>query len=256
MSALAEVWEQLGAVTDPELDESVTALRFVSEVRVEGDEVVVAFRLPTYWCAANFAYLMADDLRRAAESLPWVRRARVTIDEHMYQETINAGLAERRSFLEAFGASAEAELHALRATFRRKAFAGRQELLLRALLARGHAPAELAAMPNAALAALALAPLEGEAASVRHLRARYQEIRREFGGPAGPADPAFATADGAPLDPAALDAYLRQLRRVRINVEANASLCRGLLAARYGLPVPDEPRFVPLVRRAAAAPAA
>lgn len=89
-----EVWCRLAGVDDPELDEPVTDLGFVTgvEVSAEGD-VRVGFRLPTYWCAANFAFLMADDMRSAVCALPWVRSVRVELGEHMYAETINRGVA-------------------------------------------------------------------------------------------------------------------------------------------------------------------
>ena len=65
----------LATVMDPELDESVTELGFITEVELSGEgEVRIGFRLPTYWCAANFAFLMADDMRCAVEALPWVTR--------------------------------------------------------------------------------------------------------------------------------------------------------------------------------------
>ena len=47
-----EVLAQLDRVTDPELDEPVTELGFVTAVAAGEDGVVsVEFRLPTYWCA-------------------------------------------------------------------------------------------------------------------------------------------------------------------------------------------------------------
>ena len=40
------------SVTDPELDESVTELRFVTAVEVDAESRVhIRFRLPTYWCS-------------------------------------------------------------------------------------------------------------------------------------------------------------------------------------------------------------
>ena len=82
MSRESEVWRQLGTVNDPELDESVTELRFVTAVAVSpAGAVDVTFRLPTYWCAANFAFLMAEDMRQAVASLPWVTEVRGGVDE-------------------------------------------------------------------------------------------------------------------------------------------------------------------------------
>ena len=61
-----QVWARLASVIDPELDESVTELGFVTTVEVDAEGGVdIAYRLPTYWCAANFAYLMASDAQEA-----------------------------------------------------------------------------------------------------------------------------------------------------------------------------------------------
>jgi metal-sulfur cluster biosynthetic enzyme len=96
---VAEVWDRLASVTDPELDESVTELRFVTAVEVDAESRVhIRFRLPTYWCSPNFAFLMADDMRAAAWSLPWVRQVLIDLHDHMYSDMINQGLAEGRSF--------------------------------------------------------------------------------------------------------------------------------------------------------------
>ena len=105
----AEVWACLQGVTDPELDESVTELNFVSKIDVDPENRVhIEFRLPTYWCAANFSFLMADDMRRAVSALGWVESVSVVLGEHMYADKINAGLARGLSFQETFGAEADA----------------------------------------------------------------------------------------------------------------------------------------------------
>ncbi len=70
----ASVLAALAGVYDPELDESITSLRFVSACEVSADgEVRVALRLPTPQCAPNFAFLMAADARRAVSAVPGVR---------------------------------------------------------------------------------------------------------------------------------------------------------------------------------------
>ncbi|MGI4765270.1 MAG: metal-sulfur cluster assembly factor, partial [Janthinobacterium lividum] len=199
----AEVWARLDGVVDPELDESVTELGFVTAADIDAESrVAIAFRLPTYWCAANFAFLMADDMRVAVASLPWVRGVTVRLGEHMYADTINDGLARGLSFRESFGAEADGDLDALRRTFLVKAYQRRQKALLDSLAAAGHAPAAVVAMTVADLADVPL-----DAAGAAALR-RYLE-RRDVIAPSGPEAPAFLDAAGAPLDPAALPAYLR-----------------------------------------------
>lgn len=244
---LAALWARLATVVDPELDELVTELRFVTAVEMDAEgRVRIHFRLPTYWCAANFAFLMADDLRRAALSLPWVRSVAVELDEHMYGEAINRGLAEGRSFKETFGDEAEGQdLEALRLTFRRKAFQGRQERMIEALAAGGWSDAAMLELTGADLAALALETAEAAVA-----RERYLEIRGEIG---GPGILAFVTVDGEPIAPAAFKAYRNRLRSARLNIEFNGLICRGLLRARYDDPAPPgEPTLYDFVREAAA----
>ena len=65
VSLRARVFEALGTVYDPELDEPITTLGFVGSCVVEGEDVSVRLRLPTPQCAPNFAFLMAADARAA-----------------------------------------------------------------------------------------------------------------------------------------------------------------------------------------------
>lgn len=224
----AEVWARLSQVVDPELDEPVTDLGFVTSVRVGGDgHVAVGFRLPTYWCAANFAYLMADDMRREVARLPWARGFSVMLEDHMYADEINRGIGEGRSFRGTFGAEAEGEdVEDVRRLFLLKALQRRQLALLEHLLAAGHQPAALLALDIGGLRALAT-----DAAAAR-LVARYL-ARRDVVGEGDSARAAFVDRHGQPVGPGALHSHMRALRSVAINVEFNGSLCRALLAARY-----------------------
>ena len=70
----AAVLDALSGVRDPELDEPITDLKFISDLRVGGDSVDVRLRLPTPFCAPNFAYLMAHDAKEALLSVPGVTR--------------------------------------------------------------------------------------------------------------------------------------------------------------------------------------
>ena len=100
----AEVWARLDRVDDPELDEPITELGFVERVTVSGaGEVEVAFRLPTYWCSPNFAFLMAEDIHREVSGLAWAARVSVRLQDHMWGEEIAAGVNAGRSFAEVFG---------------------------------------------------------------------------------------------------------------------------------------------------------
>src|SRR5437868_13202568 len=59
------ILKRLEQVLDPELDESILDLGFVRSLQLRSGHASVALRLPTSWCAVNFAYLMAEDVRRA-----------------------------------------------------------------------------------------------------------------------------------------------------------------------------------------------
>ncbi|WP_321949427.1 iron-sulfur cluster assembly protein [Paraburkholderia sp. J10-1] len=234
---VAEVWSRLATVADPELDESVTELGFVTTVEVEGGCVSIGFRLPTYWCAANFAYLMADDMRRAIAGLPWATNITITLDEHMYAAEINRGVAAGRSFQQTFGGEANGEVEDVRRIFLVKAFQRRQEALLSWLLGQGNEPAKLVCLSMAQLSELAGESTDDE--KTWRLVARYVE-RRFVAGRGANAEAeqeealAFVDAQGEALVADELGAYLRALRRVGVNAEFNGALCRGLLAARYG----------------------
>src|SRR5260221_10787304 len=137
----AEIWACLQGVMDPELDESVTDLNFVTKADVDSENRVhIEFRLPTYWCAANFSFLMADDLRRVVSTLDWVKGVSVVLGEHMYADKINAGLAKGLSFQETFGFEADGNLDDLRQAFLVKAYQRRQVALLNHLLGVGRPP--------------------------------------------------------------------------------------------------------------------
>ena len=235
----AQVWACLQGVTDPELDESVTDLNFVTNADVDPqNRVHIAFRLPTYWCAANFSFLMADDMRRAVSALDWVEGVSVVLGEHMYADKINAGLDQGLTFQETFGADAGGSLEELRQTFLVKAFQRRQVTLLNHLIGTGHSPESLVGMTLGDLELLQ-AGAEGQ-----KLVQRYFE-RRGVAGPLYPDAKAFITSEGAQLRGDSLQAYVTGLRRIGVNAEFNSALCRGLLAVRFDMETPLPPRVKP-----------
>jgi metal-sulfur cluster biosynthetic enzyme len=228
-------------VMDPELDDAVTELGFVTAVELRGEgEVHIGFRLPTYWCAPNFAFLMADDMRLAVQALPWVTRVQVQLHDHMYAQAINDGVSVGAGFHAAFGNAAEGGLDTLRQTFLVKAFQRRQEALLEHLIGAGHAPAALLVMDIETLQALSVDE-EG-----MRLVDRYLERR----GVVGNGSMAFVDTAERPIAADKLPAHRRELRSVGINAEFNGTLCRGLLAVRDAEPVAQPIHFMP--RRAPA----
>jgi metal-sulfur cluster biosynthetic enzyme len=223
-----EVLGALSGVRDPELDEPITDLDFVSALDIEGADVLVRLRLPTYFCAPNFAYLMVADAHAAALSVPGVERARIFLDDHYASEEINGGVNERHGFDGAFpGETAGPDLEGLRTTFRRKSFVSRQEQLCRTLRAAGHPSGELANMRLGDL------PPSEEFDT-------YLNRRAELGLDVSDEAPLVVDPDGNRVPEEAVVQHLRFAKTVRVSIEGNASLCRGLLSTRYGIPEREE----------------
>ena len=223
-----EVLGALSGVRDPELDEPITDLDFVSSVEVEDASVRVRLRLPTYFCAPNFAYLMVADAQAAALSVPGVERATVFLDDHYASEEINGGVNDQHGFDGAFPGETEGpDLEGLRGTFQRKSFVSRQEQLCRSLRAAGHSSEELARMRLEDL------PPSGEFET-------YLERRAELGLDVSAEAPFIVDPDGNRVPEEAVVQHLRFAKTVRVSIEGNASLCRGLLSTRYGIPDREE----------------
>jgi metal-sulfur cluster biosynthetic enzyme len=233
-----QVWACLQGVMDPELDESVVDLSFIARADVDSmSRVHIEFRLPTYWCAANFSFLMADDMRQAVRALDWVEGVSVVLGEHMYADKINEGLAKGLSFQETFGVEADGSLDDLRQTFLIKAFQRRQVALLNHLAGIGHPPETILTLTLDQLGCL---PVDDDG---EKLVRRYLE-RRAVVGPAGADALAFVDAAGARIKADGFADYVSRLRRVGVNAEFNGALCRGLLSVRFDLETP----FVPKAR--------
>jgi metal-sulfur cluster biosynthetic enzyme len=228
MPTRKEVLDALSGVRDPELDEPITDLEFVSSLEIEGGETTIRLRLPTYFCAPNFAYLMVADAQAAALSVPGVDRATVFLDDHYASDEINGGVNEQHGFDGAFPKETESpDLEELRTTFRRKSFVSRQEQLCRSLRAGGVSSEELAGMKLEDL------PPSDEFE-------KYLERRSELGIDVSAGAPLVVDPDGNRVPEEAVVQHLRFAKTVRVSIEGNASLCRGLLSTRYGIPDREE----------------
>ena len=222
MTDAAGVLAALGTVRDPELDEPVTSLGFVSSCTVSADGVArVRLRLPTYFCAPNFAFLMVADAYDAIAAVTGVRRAEVVLEDHFASDAINAGVAARSGFVQTFDGEAVDELDSLRADFLRKAVLAGTDRVCRPLLAAGRTTDDLARLR------LGDVPPSGD---LERLRAR----RADLGLPCDDGSPLLVDAvSGEPIGAQALPLHLRRTRLARVNIEANGSVCRGMLRNRY-----------------------
>jgi metal-sulfur cluster biosynthetic enzyme len=223
MTTLQEVLGALAGVRDPELDEPLTDLGFVAGVHIDEPRVEVLLRLPTYFCAPNFAWLMVDGARSAVLALDGVQEADVRLADHFAAEEINGAATLEYAFPDEYAG----ELTELHDVFARKAFVARQARVCDALLRAGRAADEVAALR---LCDLAPGP------EVERCRA----LRAELGIDASPGDPAFVLPDGRALDAGGLMRWLRVARLVRLSIEANTGICRSLLKTRYGIRDPEE----------------
>ena len=102
MTSRAQILDALSGVRDPELDEPITDLDFISELEAEDGAVSLRLRLPTYFCAPNFAYLMVADAKDAVLSVPGIERADVVLEDHYASVEINAGVNDEQGFDGAF----------------------------------------------------------------------------------------------------------------------------------------------------------
>ena len=224
MTSRAAVLDALGSVHDPELDEPITVLRFVTSCGVTPDgDVDIVLRLPTPQCAPNFAYLMAADARHAVLRLPGVREVTVTLEDHYTGAEINAAVAHGEGLAAAFpGETEDDDLGELRRLFQRKALLARQSRLCAALLADGASAEQICASTVAELP---------DSSDTR----RCLELRRELEIPSDAASPAFVLASGERLMAQQFERWLRVGRLVRTSLETNGGLCRSLLRFRHGL---------------------
>ncbi|HZU17881.1 MAG TPA: iron-sulfur cluster assembly protein [Candidatus Dormibacteraeota bacterium] len=225
----SDVEAALQTVIDPELDRSLSELGFARAVVAPGGDVTIELRLPTYWCAPNFVFLMAQDARDAVEAVPGVRSVRIELPDHFATEEITGGLARRRSFDQAFPKLSDGSgLHPLRRMFWAKGFMVWQERLARRLLAAGRSVGELATMRL------------GEVDHRDPDLPGYLARRARLSISTAPTAPLVVYPNGQPVDRARLMSYLDRCRLVAVSLSANAELCQSLHATRFAPPPPTE----------------
>lgn len=231
------ILDRLAQVLDPELDEPILDLGFVRSLELRSGHASVALRLPTSWCAVNFAYLMAEDVRRALLGVDGIREVTVRLGDHCAAAEIEGAVNAGRTFAETFpGEGAAGSLAELRLTFLRKGFLGRQELLLRELRDAGFSPAAICALrlgevfvrnDTILIRRSYCAPVEGGSAQIME---RYLQRRAELGLDCSPSAPLIVDLEGEMLSADQLLAHYETARTIRVGMEANGSFCRALLS--------------------------
>ena len=191
VTSRAQVIDALGAVYDPELDEPITSLRFVTSCEVSADgDVDVRLRLPTPQCAPNFAYLMAADARDAMRRLAGGRPAStVVLEDHYTGEEINA--ADRggaKGSLRPSPARPRASCPRCASLFLRKALVARQSRLCESMLDAGATAEQVTARR--------LAELPGRRPGRRSAASRCAS---GWASRSATTSPAFVLPDGRPI---------------------------------------------------------
>lgn len=235
---IEEAWQALEGVLDPELDTPITELGFVSALEIEGRHAKVHLRLPTFWCAANFAYLMAWDTRQVLMALPSIQSVEVVLKDHFADKEITHGVNQGLRFPEVFPEEAADELEALRRQFVEKAYLQRHELLLRLLMRQ---------LTTEQVINLRIGQLEEDSSGLwvhqalerrwisqtNSLLRNYLSRRRALGLATDPNAFLALTPEGRRINGEALPEYLSRCRTTRLNIAFNRALCERLLEARY-----------------------
>jgi metal-sulfur cluster biosynthetic enzyme len=211
------VWEALGQVRDPELDEPVTSLGFVHEWGVDAGVARVSLRLPTYYCAPNFVWMMVADAYDALLSVDGVERAEVRVEDHFAADEIN-----RRTTGATETPERPPDLDTLRRTFRVKAYVVAMERVCRGLR-RGETT--LAQLADVAL---------GDVPSTRDLE-RLVRCRIALGVRIDRRSPLLLDEHGQLIRAGDLGGWLRRAQTIRVSMEGNTELCQALLRSRYHL---------------------
>lgn len=230
-SVRTQVWAALDSVIDPELDEAITDLGFVRSCEVHDGHAEVRLRLPTAFCAPNFAYMMAADAYDATRNVRGVNSVDLQLEDHHDSPQINAGIAERSSFSDTYSAETDSELDELRLTFQRKAHTACLDRVCRGLLGRGW---EVNSLHEATLADLS----EDE-------HAQLARRRSVIGLSNSDDDPILVDHSGQQVPPEQVSIMLRFFKLTRISIDGNAHFCRGLLRTRYpGSSEDQSPRWI------------
>ena len=223
MTDAREVLDALDTVRDPELDEPVTSLGFVTSCTVSPDGVAdVRLRLPTYFCAPNFAFLMVADAYEAVSGVAGVRRAQVVLEDHFASVEINRGVAARAGFV---------------AVLRRpcRDGAGRAANGLRAQGRAGRHRPRVSAAARRRDGLRTSSPCSRSATCPSH----RTENACARAGPSWACRRAttrrcwWTRVRGEAVGVQALPLHLRRARLTGVSLQANGGVCRGLLRERY-----------------------
>ena len=85
----AEIDAQLAKIIDPELGRSITEMKLIDRLAVNGGSVEVDFHLTAPFCPPVFALKIASDIKAAVMSVRGVTEAKVTLRGHYLADAVN-----------------------------------------------------------------------------------------------------------------------------------------------------------------------
>jgi metal-sulfur cluster biosynthetic enzyme len=232
------ILKRLDRVLDPELDQSVLELGFIESIEAKNGHLTVETQLPTAWCSPNFAYMMAEDIRRELLAVETVQEVTVRVRDNVVSQAIEAGVNSGKTFSEAFDEEGIENLGELRGLFLRKGYVKRQEILLRRLRDAGISFTTICALRIQDVSYQAgVCFLPGQAGQVVGIEPDtivrdYLDRRAQIGLDFRPDATLFVDLRGEPVTAEQLEKYLIYARTVRLSLEANGSLCSALLEAK------------------------
>ena len=236
----AVIFRRLEKVLDPELDEPILELGFVQSIEAESGHLTIELHLPTYWCAPNFSYMMAEDTRRELLTVGGIHDVTVRLKDHFAAQAIETGVNGGKSFSQAFPDEASEDLCQLSDLFFRKGYIRRQERLLQNLKNAGLSFEEIAGLRMGDLY------FEDESYRIRcndgrvcdvgeaEVARQYFQRRSEMDLDCSPTAPLIIDLRGREVTAEQLEKYLIRARTVRVALQANGSFCAAVLAARKG----------------------
>ncbi|MCS7095126.1 MAG: iron-sulfur cluster assembly protein [Thaumarchaeota archaeon] len=240
-----KVISSLNKVYDPELDEPITDLGFVRDVKVsELGDVEVEIMTSMYWCSPNFIYMMLEDAKEAVSRIEGVKRVRIRILNHFDEDKLNM-INEGRTFEQIYGEEAMDNLEDLRALFKLKALRRRLYRVVNVLTKHGLTLEEI----------LALSPdevkVEGECVTIRagtkqvfvedaqevEALTRYLDLIK--GLCRNVARFVVWSLDGKAPSLEELRTLVERGRSMNVNFGFNTALCAALLHSRINSPRED-----------------
>lgn len=85
----AEIERNLSKIMDPELGRSITDLKLIDRLAVNGGSVEVDFHLTAPFCPPVFALKIASDIKAGVLATNGVTDARVTLRGHYLADAVN-----------------------------------------------------------------------------------------------------------------------------------------------------------------------